>query len=570
MKAFLKHVMISAVVFTNLFLIVATPIPKPFTASDLNSRVLPAELFDDGVPTTAARIIALPDVVDIEDGPSLLARAPSEGSEGSSSTGPLITIPKEFLQVPPDSAPVTLRVPRVLEYTSLRSVLHILDLMNVAVDKCDALKVPRDTFLEELQKIKIPSFKSLDNLTWRINQNRFPESEEEDLQVLDLETLKHRITDAVKTESMFQGEILIAAAFFPGGQRIGLKVPYPDNADAVQSVDAILYLLHSGISREQAKHLGSLCSQLKVRLKTDFKLDLGDRPPQKIGSLTPEERKAFEMQFIRVVGLHNNAKWISRDIPETCSATMMIPQIFLPAKSGDSNPSRRTLRIPSSNDKGGVDSLNNLLQLMAKVAGPDTIRKNIDYVYKRLTTAFKLENIIFPDKWGTDAMTNEERGDQQSLVATWIKKHNEAVEEWNEESYRNVCKGIGHRKRKADGSPEHNETLPAARQKQEGGESGNKSAGERLSHDNQVGPGTGTTGSHLERSMAPMAPGPNDQSHRITLPGIRTAVGEQLDGTVHPEQLEGTNHRPTFPGVLRLPPNNQRGDSETTSQRGPS
>ncbi|KAG6816959.1 hypothetical protein H0H93_007598, partial [Arthromyces matolae] len=58
MKTFLKHVMISAVVFKYLCLVAPTPIPKPFTASDLVSRVLPAELFDDKVPTTATRIIA--------------------------------------------------------------------------------------------------------------------------------------------------------------------------------------------------------------------------------------------------------------------------------------------------------------------------------------------------------------------------------------------------------------------------------------------------------------------------------------------------------------------------------
>ncbi|KAG6815918.1 hypothetical protein H0H93_008793 [Arthromyces matolae] len=500
MKTFLKHVMISAVVFKYLFLVAATPIPKPFTASDLDSRVLPADLVDDKVPTIT---VTLPNVdIRVNDEPALLSRGTSaEITE----TRPLVTVPKEFLQVSPESAPVTMRVPRVTDYTSLRSVIRILHLMNAAVNRCDALKGPRDTFEDQLQKI--PYLKSIGELTYTINLYRFPESEEENLQVLDLETLKHHITDA-------------------GGE---------------------------------AAKLLSHWRQMRYRLKTGFKLDL--KPDtQKVRNLRQGEREAFERQFIRVVDLHNNANWIYRDIQESRSATILIPPIFVSANSDRRNPPPRTLSIPSNNDKNGVDSLNNILQLMAKVAGPETIRTNIGYVYEQLTKVIQPENIEFPDKWGTDAMTNEERAHQQSLVVTEIRKHNEAVEE----SYKNVFKGIGHRKRKADGSPEQDGTL----QKQKGGESGNKSAGERLSHSNQVGPGTGTTGSHLELLMPPMDPGTNDRS----LPAIRTAFHEQFDGSrpVHPQQLKGTHHRPTLPGVLRVPPNNQRGDSETSSQRGPS
>ncbi|KAG6835800.1 hypothetical protein H0H93_014574 [Arthromyces matolae] len=565
--------------------------------------------------------------------PALLSRTTSEEIPD---TRPLVTVPKEFLQVPPESDPVMMRVPRALEYTSLRSVLRILNLMNVAVDQCDALKGPRDTFQEELQKLPW--------VTSRINQNRFPESKEENLEVLDLETLKQRITNAVESQKVFQGEITIAGAFFPSGQRIGLKVPYPDNADAVQSVKTILYLLHSGISREQAKNLVPLCSQMKVRLKTDFKLDLGDRQRHRILSLTPGEREAFERQFIRVVGLHNNNEWISRDINiqgeminnrysifcstylhvESCSGRINIPLIFVPANL---SPKHVSLRIPSKNDESGVASANRILQLMAMVAGPETTAKNIAYFHERLTRVFGMKNIVYPVKWGKDAMTKEERAHKKSLLVTEIKKHNDAVGKWSEESYKNVCKGIGGGKRKADGPLEQDGTWPATRQKQQGRQSMEYRAGERLSNDNRVRPGmgttgshlegpmarmspvakhgppepialrkndqtsptqqggqsrgetagqrlslddeirqgTGTTGSHLEGLMAPMAPGTSSRPSHITLPRIRTAFREQFDGTIHPGQLEGTNHRPTLPGILTAPLNNQRGNPETSS-----
>ncbi|KAG6818696.1 hypothetical protein H0H93_002713, partial [Arthromyces matolae] len=498
-----------------------------------------------------------PDVVDIEEGSSLLARASSEEIEEVLDTRQLVTVPLEFLQDSPESEPVRMRVPRPTEYTSLRSVLRILHLMNVAVDKCNALKGPRDTFRNELNKT--PYLVSCHLMMFKINQNRFPEPTDEHLQELDLETLKYRITNAVKSQTLFQGEVTISADFFPGAKKMGMKVPYPGNEEAVQSVDAILYLLHSGIPQgREAEKLLDHWKGLRYRLNNRFNLKL-KQYAQKVMALTQGEREAFERQFIRVVGLHNNNEWIFKDIQEKIT----IPQIFVPVNW---KPRHVTLRIPSNNDKSGVASVNNILQLMAKVAGADTIGRNIEIFHERLTTVFKLENIKFPVDWGTSAMKNEERAHQQSLVATEIKKHNEAVEKWNEESVKHVFKGIGHRKRKADGSLEKDGTL----QKQKGGDNGNKSAGEGPIHDNQVGTKTGTTGSHLEPLMPPMAPGTNNQSHRITLPGIQTAFGEQLDGTVHPEQLEGTNHRPTFPGVLRVPPNNQRGDPKTSSQRGPS
>ncbi|KAG6813731.1 hypothetical protein H0H93_013282, partial [Arthromyces matolae] len=303
----LKLGIISAVGFTYLFLVAATPIPISYTATD--SQVLPAE-FDDKVPTITARIVTLPNVdIRANDEPALLSRATSEEI---SETRPLVIVPKELLQVPPESDPVMMRVPRASEYTSLHSVLRILNLMNVAVDKCDALKRPRDTFQAGLQKTRY--LRSLEWLTFTINQHRFPESEEENLQVLDLKTLKHHITDAVKAQSMFQGEITIAGAFFPGGKKMGLKVPYPDNKEAVQSVDAILYLLHSGIPHgAQAGKLIRNLWRLKNRLQKVFKLDVDKQDLRKTMSLTPKERDAFEKQFNRVLGLHNNAEWISRD-----------------------------------------------------------------------------------------------------------------------------------------------------------------------------------------------------------------------------------------------------------------
>ncbi|KAG6815005.1 hypothetical protein H0H93_011321, partial [Arthromyces matolae] len=364
MKILLERGIISAVVFANLFLVAATPIPVPL--ADSESSVVPVESFKHTVPTTPS-IVTVPLVVDIEDGPELFPRDPTDKDTSKETTNRLIImVPAEFL--PQRSNQVMMRVPIASEHNGWSSVLYILKLMDAAVVRSSELAGPRKTFQKQLEKRKYA--KNLEIIASNIKENR-KETEDlhpEDPSILTLEQLQNRIQEEATNLGMFSGEQIMPLVLIPRGLKIGMKVPHPWNKEAVESVEAILHFLRSGVSdgAEKAKDLNQWCNY-KLRLtKSPFNLKFAKEKRQMgFQSWDNAELLAFQINIIQLVRLHNNNQWIEKGNEGNGpprAGSVRIPVLFVPK---DWEPQYPNLHVPPSTDKLGVDSLKNILQMMA-------------------------------------------------------------------------------------------------------------------------------------------------------------------------------------------------------------
>ncbi|KAG6815683.1 hypothetical protein H0H93_009220, partial [Arthromyces matolae] len=395
MKILLKRGIISAIVFTNLFLVAATPIPVPL--ADSESSVVPAiESFKHTVPTTPS-IVTGPLVVDTEDGPDLFPRDPTDKDTNKATTQrPKIMVPAEFL--PQGSNPVMMPVPGAKEHNGWSSVLYILKLIDAAVSHRSDLEGPRETFKTKLEEKKYAQ--DLKNIASRIKEER-EETEDlhpEDPKSLTLEQLQNRIQEEVTNLGMFSGELTMPLALIPRGLKIGMKVPYPGNEEAVESVEAILHFLHSGISDgdDRAKHLNHW---------SNYKLRLTQHP--------------YKLEFPKGKRLKN---YQSQNEEECLAFLKNVVQL-------DWEPQYSNLRVPPSTDKLGVDSLKNILQMMAHVGGSNAIKTSWEHFRTELKDSFDYKDIAEPNTWGSTEMTDKERKARQSSLLEEVKKHNEAYME---------------------------------------------------------------------------------------------------------------------------------------------
>ncbi|KAG6848036.1 hypothetical protein H0H93_003975 [Arthromyces matolae] len=309
MKTLLKQTMITAViVFTTLSLVAATPIPVPITGSE--PHVVPVELFNDTVPLkTTGHIATLPIAV---DDPGLLARESTDTEKNPRKPTP-ITIPPGFLPNESDGN-LQMALPCSSDRTWWASVINIVSLMKAATERNTKLKRVLRAFEVELEgKEHVGTLGDI-YLRWRQTELTLPTQAMAELDPdLDLKTIQDHIKTAVEKHNEFEGEVRIPPGFLPGTTAMAMKIPHPDNTKAVKSVESILKLMESAISRSQRDR--SLLERLRLFRRTmtkiRFNLVLPNQLPRNslVKHLSERELHAIQVKIKEAVVKHNDNCW---------------------------------------------------------------------------------------------------------------------------------------------------------------------------------------------------------------------------------------------------------------------
>ncbi|KAG6818798.1 hypothetical protein H0H93_001570, partial [Arthromyces matolae] len=201
--------------------------------------------------------VDLPIHIGMDDVPDLLARDPTAESCDDSKDDDIvhrkpnaIAIPHAFL--PADNLGSTheleMSVPGQKDIALWGSVVNILNLINAAVRKDTNLQGPRDSFMEKFEKIrKAETLKIISN-EW--NSRMGAALWDQNTDDLDLEALRKSIRKAVKNHNEFQGEIRIPRQVWYDNSVISMKVPYPNNGEAVNSVARIIQLMQKALANK--------------------------------------------------------------------------------------------------------------------------------------------------------------------------------------------------------------------------------------------------------------------------------------------------------------------------------
>ncbi|KAG6836509.1 hypothetical protein H0H93_007299 [Arthromyces matolae] len=490
MKAILNRCIIGAVVLTNVFLAASTPIPLT------GSGLLSVKLFngDDKVPD-ASRDLQFD--LENEGELGLLARDPTDEDNDSVDSKPTpnpITIPHVFRPAGTSSEPeLKMTIPRITEHTCWGSVLNIIHLIDAAAERDTNLKGPRDTFVQELTTTAALKV-SLKKITQRIERLRPTALHMQETTELDLETILDHIETAVKKHNEFQADIKIPIGFFPN-ENLGMKVPYPKNVDAVNSVKVILRLLRSATGSNTENLMVQLVN-FKKTLSLHYELALPNFQRQHHTRLTVAKFTACQELIRKAIERHNNNDWVEDDqfvIPEFPDdenyyqppptqdnlKAPQIPKIFFIQSTSKKS---LHLSIPRRDDKDGKESVNQILDLMALVGGSPNLQKSWNTFRDNLNR--QLEVIEKPQAWGP---LGEEGADtRKQAVVDAIKTHNGRLRVKNR-SKEVLDPG---QKRPADGP---HERVPGPR--------------------HETGQGTGTTKTSLEapHKTPPLQPQPDSE-----------------------------------------------------------
>ncbi|KAG6849805.1 hypothetical protein H0H93_004881 [Arthromyces matolae] len=456
MKAILNRCIIGAVVLTNVFLAASTPIPLT------GSGLLSVNSFNgvDKVPTASH---------DRDLG--LLARDPTDEDNDSLDSKPTpnlntITIPHVFRPARTSSEPeLKMTIPRITEYTCWGSVLNIIHLIDAAAERETNLKGPRNTFLQELTTtadLKV----SLKAITQKIERLRPTALHMQETTRLNLETILDHIETAVTKHNQFKADIKMPIGFFPH-ENLGMKVPYPENVKAVNSVKVILRLLRSATG-SNTEHLIFQLLNFKKILSLHYELALPNFQRQHYTRLTVAKFTACQELIRMAIARHNDNIWVEDDqfvIPEfpddgnyyqppPTQVNLKDPHIpktfFIPSTYKKS----LHLSIPHEDDKDGKESVNQILELMALVGGSPNLQKSWNTFRDNLNR--RLDVIEKPKVWGP---LSEEGGDTcKQAVLDAIEAHNQRLR------VKNRSKEVADpRKKRPAGGP--HERVPGPRHK---------------------------------------------------------------------------------------------------------
>ncbi|KAG6835497.1 hypothetical protein H0H93_000807 [Arthromyces matolae] len=307
MKTLHKQTIISAVVLIALSLVAATPIPVPVTGSE--PGVVPLELLNDKVPfRTISHIATLPNAVDSDDELGLRARE-STNTEKKQRKPILVTIPPGFLPGEIDSD-LQMALPSVTELNWWGSVIHIISLMKAAAKQNPKLRTELHAFEVEMEKKAHGD--SVEDVISRLRRKRptaLPTQAMTELD-LDLETIQDRIKTAVEKHNEFEGEVQIPYGFLPGTTELGMKIPHPENMEALKSVEFILNLMESALSRDKREQRSRFKGFKQAITAVRFNLVLRKlRKRILVEHLKDEDLHAIQGKIMEAVEKHNDNYW---------------------------------------------------------------------------------------------------------------------------------------------------------------------------------------------------------------------------------------------------------------------
>ncbi|KAG6836508.1 hypothetical protein H0H93_007298 [Arthromyces matolae] len=465
MRTLLRQSILTALIFTNFFLAASTPIPR--TDSGL---VVPESLNDN-----ETSIINLPISVESDNGLSLLARDPTDEADAKKPNP--VTIPPGFLPTNSLSSMHELKMtlPGRQDLILWGSVLNIVNLMDEAARKDPyKLDIPRNTFRKELEKIDY--FKSLEALADRVRKDRPGIKWLRQTQWSDLEGLRRGIKEAVLRHNEFEGEIQMPKGFLPENKSLWMKVPYPGNEQAVKSVYLILEVMRSATAKDKWRLADRLSSFRYGLMNKRFKLPL-PKPVRPVNGQDWNREIPVIRNFIhRLVEQHNDNKWVQEtdlniaevqedsEVPDAHNTdcfperaprrrTMKVSKIYYLPKAC---PRDKYINIPLSDNKEGVESMNEILHFMTYLGGTWENREN----WKRrrdILTRFGLEVMPEPNIWPDPPNTEKEEEDRRQMVLDAVTKHNKRQGEWRKEQTRERKRAC-RMKRPADGP--HTQTQP--------------------------------------------------------------------------------------------------------------
>ncbi|KAG6836511.1 hypothetical protein H0H93_007301 [Arthromyces matolae] len=554
MRTILHRCIISALVFTHFFLSGSSPIPGGGSAirfGESSNNI-------DQVPTTASVVsrefylilqifggdcLLTPSIVPVtverDDELGLLVRDStdndSEDASSSHTDKSPIKIPRGFRPDGPSSdTELEMKVPPAHHLSRWGSVLNIVNLMVAAAKQSPDLEGPLDIFKKELGGET--GRKSLKAMSKKLQKKRPTASRLPETKVLNLGELRSSIEKAVKSHNEFNGEIQIPATFVPGTV-LSMKVPDPNNALGVQSVENCIQVMRIATA-DEAEDTTVLLGRSRMKQLTRFRMILTQGRHQltlpSVGKrndkpLTKSQLRAIQKRIKEVVEQHNDNQWV-------LDVDLTIPEIQDGEDDGDDCPdqqvpldrkriieiprayfvleSRKTalrVYVPSPDDKNGLKSMNDILELMAHVGGSKKLRRSWKTFRNSLEKRFGLQVIENPHAWGPEEKSK--RGNDENNTEERKKTLSDAVEKHQA----NVgCEEHSRRKRKS--VLPHDQIRPNVQTenplpgKDEGA---GKKSGKRASR--KVVKGTGTTEAQAQHKKGQARPPQSNTGKEGTL-----------------------------------------------------
>ncbi|KAG6849806.1 hypothetical protein H0H93_004882 [Arthromyces matolae] len=481
----------------------------------------------------------VPVAVERDDGLGLLVRDSTDNDDEDASSSHTdknpIKIPRGFRPDGPSSeVELEMKVPPVHHLSRWGSVLNIVDLMVAAAKKSPDLKGPLDTFKMELGGRNVEKFlKAMSN---KLEKKRPTALRLRETENLDLEELQSSIEKAVKSHNEFNGEIRIPATFSPGTV-LHMKVPDPSNAPGVQSVENCIKVMliataddtedptnQSGKGRmHQLSRFRMVLTQGRYLLTLPSIGKRNDKP------LTKNHLRAVQKRIKEVVERHNDNQWVldvdlsipeiqdgeddgddcpDQQVPRDRKRIIEIPRAYFVLKS------RKTalkVYVPSPNDENGMESMNDILELMAKVGGSKKLRRSWKTFRNSLEKRFELHVIESPQTWGPEE--ESKRGDDGNDMEERKKTLADAVEKHQADV---GCEEHPNRKRKS--IVPHEQTRPNVQTENRPtgkDEGAGKNPGKRASR--KVLKGTGTTEAQAQHKKSQARPPQSNTGKEGTL-----------------------------------------------------
>ncbi|KAG6834211.1 hypothetical protein H0H93_011151, partial [Arthromyces matolae] len=383
---------ILALILADLLYVAATPVP--FRSSEL----VPKESLDAKIPST--------DNVNVsfavfgrnsEQGHDIVARFnsneddephASDPTTAAQSTSDRIAIPSEFL--PLRSPPIKLIVPTRPNLSGWGSVINIFHLMDAAadLDTNGRLHESRDAFKEQLETIMAKGRvkrKSLHVLRQELEVIRPTALVLANTTNVALEGLQDSIKKATELHNTFEGEIMVPQGFIGGAQKLAIKVPYGNGRkEAIASLNNIVTLMYLAEGHDQTRKVQM--RRLKQSL-THVRFNLA-LPSSRIHKpiLDGDQLCVIQLYIQKVVKQHNAGHWMEEDDIKkwkqgtsedtSCDVkiskaktSIQIPSCFLPEETP-----RLSMPVPPSNDAGGIERVDGILMLMAKLDWMGTLK----------------------------------------------------------------------------------------------------------------------------------------------------------------------------------------------------
>ncbi|KAG6834773.1 hypothetical protein H0H93_007512, partial [Arthromyces matolae] len=426
MKTILSQCNVGAVILANFFPAASTPIPLT------GSGLLSVKSFNAHNKVPTASHLQLDVANEGERG--LLARDPTDKDDNNVDSKPKrspITIPHVFRPPAASSEPeLKMTIPGATDHTCWGSVLNIVHLIDAAAERNTKLRGPRDTFVKEL-KTTASIRGTLVLFTRNIERLRPSALNMQETEGRDLETILDHIETAVKKHNEFKGDIKIPIGFFPN-ENLGMKVPYPENTPAVNSVKVIIGLLQSATGSNTEYLTDQLCT-FRNTLVRHFKLNLPGIQRNHT-RLTDAKFTACQQLVREAIARHNNNDWVKDNqfvIPEIpddgnyynppptqyeAATRIHMPQFFIP-----SGYKGLHLTLPRGDDNDGKESVKHILELMALVGGTSNLQASW------LNFNRKLYDIKAPKVWGP--LGEEGAEARKKAVAGAVKAHNKSQKE---------------------------------------------------------------------------------------------------------------------------------------------